>query len=1211
MGGGVRGGIRATTTSHWLLLASLLCGSSAFAQVKLFDIPSEEATKSIPEFARQADVQIMGPGALLRSVITPEVKGAYDIDAALQMMLKGTDLKIGRTAEGILMISPPTQESACIDRGEAMTSKTKLTTTVSWMAMLIASLQCALAQNEGQQLETVVVTGQRASIISAIEQKKAADIVVDTVAAEDIGRLPDNSITEVLQRVPGVNITRIQTGGSSESYMGEGTGISIRGLDSVVSQLNGRDAFSSANGRNLAWEDIPPELAQGVDVYKSLSAGLPEGGFGGVVNLRTRQPFDFDGFALNLTATGNYADYASKGHVGGVGLISDRWNTSIGEFGLLVNVAYSDLTTKADGVQLSPYMPVVWSQGYPSNQGLPYVSSYSLTSDSNTPVTCSGNSSYQCREVYVPSAIDFNQRYDDRVRVGYYAAAQWKLNDRLQLFATGFRSRYTDNSRFHYIIVDGSGHTVLSPDSTNTFDANGNLLSSNGFSNYMYADPSIGSSLGVNPGWAYQPIPYQFETSYDHSINETTDFSFGGEWNPTDPINVKFALQHIESFARDTWKSAYLYAFLPGYGLTLSPYGSSSIPSLSLPDVDLTNPNRFGWLATMDHDMNNVGRENAAYIDVLWNISDKGFFRALRFGLKLTDRKELDHETSWNYQNLTPWFGSGLTRIDAGHAGEECFTVQYGVCAYQSYASEGALKTAGDTNRAYSELFDTGAFFNGKSGLPAKAFFPSMTLLNSDFSAIHSYKTGLGGPGDQTQAAAFQPTDLSKLTETSETFYAQADFADEDWIVPFSGNIGVRVVAYKDHATGYFKLPFFTQPTQFYPVAQWIDCNNTSNAYYGNCLIRVPGSSNPNSIAFTAPQSAQLIEGGHSEVVALPSLNIQFQPIEELKIRLAASQGISRPSFQQLNPKGQAYGNYVGTYTSFFNGNIGNADLKPEKAEQFDASIEYYFKSGGLFHFSPFYKRIHNYISNEPDVISITVPTVIAGGTAIPTSDPIGHGDQGCTPPLAIGQACPQTFAGVVMIKPFNEHQVATVEGFEVGLQKYADFLPDPFDGFGVDFNYTYIDSSQPGALAYDMKGNRINDLPLVGLSKNTINAALMYDKQPLSLRLAYNWRDDFLVSTAAYQTTGNYNYIGNLSSAGGLPQGAIVRYSLPVFQYPFGTLDANMTYTLTDNVTWSIEASNLTKEIARLYMGVGNRRENRSWYTADTRYTTQIRVKF
>ncbi len=499
-----------------------------------------------------------------------------------------------------------------------MSAKLKVHLYCTAAVAAVAWVGAAYAQSE--QIETVVVTGQRAALASAIDFKQKADVVVDSVSAEDIGRLPDNSITEVLQRVAGVNITRIQTGGSSESYLGEGTGISIRGLDSVVSQLNGRDSFSSANGRNLAWEDIPPELAQGVDVYKSLSAGLPEGGFGGVVNLRTRQPFDFDGFAANATLTGNFADYAAKGHLGGVGLISDRWNTKIGEFGLLLNVAYSDLTTKADGVQISPYFPSVWSPGYPSNQGLPYVSNYSLTSDSNTSVACSGNAAYQCREVYVPSAIDFNQRYDDRVRVGYYGAAQWKPNDRLSLFVTGFRSRYTDNSTFRYIIVDGSGHSVLDPGSTNTFDANGNLLSSNGFSNFMYADPNVGSSLGVNPGWAYQPIPYQFETSYDHSVNQTTDISFGGVWNPTDPISVNFAFQRVESSATDSQKSGYLYAFLPGYGLKLSPYGSSALPVLTLPDVDLTNPNRFGWLATMDHKMNNVGRENAAYIDVLWDV---------------------------------------------------------------------------------------------------------------------------------------------------------------------------------------------------------------------------------------------------------------------------------------------------------------------------------------------------------------------------------------------------------------------------------------------------------------------------------------------------------------------------------------------------------------------------------------------------------------
>jgi hypothetical protein len=73
-----------------------------------------------------------------------------------------------------------------------------------------------------------------------------------------VGKLPDNSVTEVLQRVVGVNITRIQTGGSSENFLGEGTGLTVRGLDKIVSQLNGRDSFSAANGRNLAWEDIPP-----------------------------------------------------------------------------------------------------------------------------------------------------------------------------------------------------------------------------------------------------------------------------------------------------------------------------------------------------------------------------------------------------------------------------------------------------------------------------------------------------------------------------------------------------------------------------------------------------------------------------------------------------------------------------------------------------------------------------------------------------------------------------------------------------------------------------------------------------------------------------------------------------------------------------------------------------------------------------------------
>ncbi len=1102
-------------------------------------------------------------------------------------------------------------------------------TAASILALLVGgalSVTPANAQaKDAQSVETVVVTGQRAAIESAIQLKAKAEEIIDSVSAEDVGKLPDNSVTEVLQRIAGVNITRIQTGGNSESYTGEGTGITIRGLDSVVSQLNGRDSFSSANGRNLSWEDIPPELAQGVDVYKSLSAGLPEGGFGGVINLRTRQPFDFDGFAANVSVTGNYADYAAAARFGGVGLISDRWQTKLGEMGLLINVAYSDLKTRADGIQVSPYVPVVWSPNYPSSEYLPWVSSYNLQSDSPNPTTCSGDATKTCQEVYVPQAINYTQTNDDRVRTGLYAAYQWNPSERLSLFATFFRSRYNDNTMANQISNTVTGYVALDPASTNTFDKYGNLTSSvGGLSSYAYQQANAAAYFGVNAGWNYQKIPYQFETQLSHQVNQTTDVSTGGEWDPTDHFMVKFAAQHVESFARNTGKWADLYAFVPGYGIKLSPYGNSAMPQLSFPDVDLTQPARYGWNSTMDHLTADSGQENAIYTDAIWTVSENSFIRSVKFGVKVTDRTENDWETPYNWKQLTPAYASAWVQNGTDASGNpitdssgavvplydssgrvlQCFAASNS-CSSQGISSVNAINTAGSTNPAYTTKVNTGSWFNGQVGLPAQAYFPSLNLLQQNFTTIHSYTNGLGAPGDQETAVAFTPDDHTALKETSATLYAQANFAYDNWRMPISGNIGVRVVAYKDKAAGAFVLPYYTAPISLTPVFGYSACNADGST--AGCVTK-GGNGVPNVLQFTAAKSYQPVSGSHSQVDALPSINLQITPLPEmvptLKVRLAASQGVSRPSFQQLNPGGSVSGTYVGTYQAYFNGTIGNAELKPEKAEQFDASIEYYFKPGSLVHFSPFYKQIHNYIAQGSNVENVTLPTVVAGGQTT-------QGSMGCAPPVTVGESCPQTVQAA-MIQWVNEKQNAIVRGFETGLQTYFDFLPHPFDGFGVDANYTMLSSSQPGALAYDMKGNRINGLPMVGLSKNTINVAAMYDKEPVSIRLAYNWRDDFLVTSAAYQTTNTYNYaLNQASTSNGVMQGTVVHYSLPVFQYPMGTLDANLTLSLTDNVQWTLMASNLTKTVARLYMGVGDHRENRSWYTADTRYSSQLRVKF
>ncbi len=1208
----MRTGVIRAAVCGTIASVGLFLGSSAFAQVKQFDVPSQDAGKSVPELARQAGIQVVAPGDQLHGVITPAIKGAYDVIAALNLMLKGTGHGVSHSADGVVTNSLPDQKGQ--EEREDMLLKGQKTA-VSVLALMVGgALSGAPANaqaNEPQTIETVVVTGQRAALDSAIQLKKKAEEIVDSVSAEDVGKLPDNSVTEVLQRVAGVNITRIQTGGNSEDYVGEGTGITIRGLTNVVSQINGRDAFSSANGRNLAWEDVPPELMQGVDVYKSLSASLPEGGFGGIVNLRTRQPFDFDGLTINATLTGNYADYSAAARFGGVGLISDRWHTKIGDMGLLLNVAYSNLLTRADGVQVNPYVPVVWSPNYPINDNLPWVGSYNLTTDSPNPTTCSGNASFTCQEVYVPQAINYTQRNDDRQRAGYYAAFQWNPSEYLTLFATAFVSRYNENTLSRSITNTISGYVALDPSSTNTFDKNGNLLSSNGLSSFQYQDPGASAYFGVNSGWAYQKIPYQFDSNLNHQVNQTADYSAGGEWDPTDSLALKFALQHVESFARVNGKWADLYAFVPGYGVTLSQYGNSSTPVLSFPSVDMTNPYRFGWNSTMDHNMNNSGQENAIYLDGSYRVSDSKFIHAVKVGLKITDRTENDWETPYNWKALTPSYqtgwvvvdGSGNPVYDSSGRVEQCFTAS-ATCASMNVASINAVNTAGSADPSYSTLVNTGTWFAGKAGLPAQAWFPSETLLRQNFSTIHSYTNGLGAPGDQTTAVSYTPDDHSKLKETLLAAYAELHFGYDQWRMPISGNVGVRVVAYKDKASGGFVNPYFTSPIALQPVSNYDNCGATPTPT--TCITQ--SGYVPNVVQFVVPKTYEMKSGSHSEVDALPSINIQILPLPEmapgLKVRLAASQGVSRPTFAQLNPRGSISGSYVGTYQSYFNGSMGNPDLKPEKADQFDASIEYYFHDGGMVHVAPFYKQIHNYIANGVSTVDTTLNATVTGGTT-------SQGTMGCTMPVTIGESCPQTIAAVV-VQPLNEKQNAIVRGVEFGVTKYLSFLPSPLDGFGVDFNYTYMSSSQPGALAYDMKGNRINGLPMVGLSKNTINAALMYDKQPISIRLAYNWRDDFLVTTAAYQTTNQYNYALNQPVTSlGVMQGDVVHYSLPVFQYPSGQLDASLTLTLTDNISWSFQASNLTKEVARLYMGVGNHRVNRSWYTADTRYSSQLRWKF
>ncbi|CAH0307918.1 Vitamin B12 transporter BtuB [Massilia sp. Bi118] len=187
------------------------------------------------------------------------------------------------------------------------------------------------------QIQQVQVTGLRSSIRSAEAIKRNADQVVDSINAEDIGKFPDRATGDALQRIAGVQVGRDR---------GETSTVIIRGLPDVVTTIDGNQIFTG-NGRRLSYQDLPVQSIGGLDVYKSATANQLEGGIAGAVNVRLRSPFDVKGFS----ATGFLEDRrqkvngssatSDKNNPAGGFAVSNRWNTSYGEIGALVDVQFN------------------------------------------------------------------------------------------------------------------------------------------------------------------------------------------------------------------------------------------------------------------------------------------------------------------------------------------------------------------------------------------------------------------------------------------------------------------------------------------------------------------------------------------------------------------------------------------------------------------------------------------------------------------------------------------------------------------------------------------------------------------------------------------------------------------------------------------------------------------------------------------------------
>ncbi len=193
------------------------------------------------------------------------------------------------------------------------------------ITLLIASgsvyAQNAQATTDVTTLDTVTVSGFRHSIETSIETKRNADSIVESVTAEDIGKLPDVSIAESLARLPGVAGVRGQDGRVQT--------ISIRGLPPQFSTtlLNGREMVSSGDNRSVEYDQFPSELFSSVVVYKTPTANLVGQGLAGTVDLRTVNPLSFAGRQIAVNARGE-TNSNGEGIEGVAGKYGKRFSAS-------------------------------------------------------------------------------------------------------------------------------------------------------------------------------------------------------------------------------------------------------------------------------------------------------------------------------------------------------------------------------------------------------------------------------------------------------------------------------------------------------------------------------------------------------------------------------------------------------------------------------------------------------------------------------------------------------------------------------------------------------------------------------------------------------------------------------------------------------------------------------------------------------------------
>ncbi|WP_445144972.1 TonB-dependent receptor [Dyella sp. Tek66A03] len=976
------------------------------------------------------------------------------------------------------------------------------------------------AEKNAVTLSTVAVSGVRASQIRAIDLKRDASNIQDSITAESIGALPDTTITDSLQRVTGVQINR---------DAGVGTSVDVRGLPQVGTMLNG-EVFITADQIDSQQPDftmLPSTLFHGVDVIKSSSANLTDGGISGAIDLHTYRPWDLpSGFTYSYSANGERGTTTNHWGPEANGLIS--FNDS-GHWGLLVSADYSDTRRMNSTEGLDQYGVVLNGEnaasagGYngfltPWN-GAPIPSKIVQNADGSVDVNGDGKSN----GVFMGSQdIGLNDIITQRKRKSGNASFQMDLGSGFSLTSDFFYSQqreYDRNYGIQFNSTNWQGATYVPLQSRNT------------------GSPALGSYGTPEPGWegsqifttqVYQKWPGDVE-SYSQIIQKSSvaknfnlqmDYDNGGQFtasvrgirdtasqsNQETDVNISNSdgalwpnvLMDGVTDA-DVPPGTFVYPAQLGGNRVFNANGmpQNTVPiianfngkyiTVNLPPSlasQFADPN--GWTMKTLESSGDYDRQvalNALRFDGKYDFQD-GF--KLEFGVRNSIRSA--NNDGWTLE--TPVY-AGIGASDPGgclvrYVGADV-VLNSGSCTAgnnQGYFRAGPLSAISMPNTA-APLSNNFKQYNNLlgSGINFWAIDPNAMVNPLSFwKSLYPDTVQVGEPGT---------TWAVRLKEL--TGYLQGDFNGTIWDMTYSGNIGARLIH--------------------------------TNLDVTQHLSGAPGAYGDEPIDV----GTAVTKRSYQDV--LPSMNFALDLTESLKFRLAYSKNMMPLNLStwagglQLNyslaetPQGPIFRVANGTST-------GNPALNPWRSTNYGASLEYYINPTSMLSLALFRIEVDSFIKNG-SVTNCTLPDedgVVRNHCIVITQPVQGTGN--------------------------------SIHGAEFDYRQGFTFLPGFLSKTGIQVNATYAPSNSGET---DLSGSKI---PFQDNSTKSGNFIVWYQDDHFQARVAYNYRSRRAV----------------MDSVGGIT-------GMEMYEAPQRYLDASISYKFNKYAEVFLDGTNLTNEYQRYYL--------------------------